>query len=77
VVGTKASNVLNHPLEGFISRDVVFDEAVFPFSELHENASARLRKEILLLPDHLLPRGMDRTDPITANTNVPSCDDKM
>jgi len=61
----------------YISRDVVFDEAVFPFSELHENASARLRKEILLLPDHLLPRGMDRTDPITANTNVPSCDDKM
>ena len=61
----------------YISRDVIFDESIFPFSELHENAGARLRKEIFLLPDHLLPRGVDRTDPITANTNVPSCDDEL
>jgi histone deacetylase 1/2 len=39
----------------YISRDVVFDESVFPFSELHSNAGARLRAEILLLPSHLLP----------------------
>jgi hypothetical protein len=38
----------------YISRDVVFDENVFPFSNLHPNAGARLRKEILLLPTHLL-----------------------
>jgi hypothetical protein len=34
----------------YISRDVTFDENVFPFSRLHENAGARLRAEILLLP---------------------------
>jgi hypothetical protein len=35
----------------YISRDVVFDEQVFPFSELHDNACARLRSEIELLPN--------------------------
>lgn len=41
------------PSEGrvYISRDVVFDESVFPFSTLHPNASARLRAEISLLPE--------------------------
>jgi hypothetical protein len=33
---------------------VVFDEDVFPFASLHENAGARLRHEISLLPEHLL-----------------------
>jgi hypothetical protein len=33
----------------YISRDVVFDEAVFPIKTLHPNAGALLRKEILLL----------------------------
>ena len=37
----------------YISRDVVFDESVFPFASLHPNAGALLRKEILLLPTHL------------------------
>jgi hypothetical protein len=37
----------------YISRDVVFDEQVFPFSELHTNAGARLRSEIELLPPTL------------------------
>jgi histone deacetylase 1/2 len=42
----------------YISRDVIFDEAVFPFSDLHENAGARLRKDVELLPDlFYLPRG--------------------
>ena len=35
----------------YISRDVVFDESVFPFKSLHPNAGALLRKEILLLPE--------------------------
>lgn len=35
----------------YISRDVVFDETVFPFSILHPNAGARLRREVDLLPD--------------------------
>jgi hypothetical protein len=38
----------------YISRDVVFDENIFPFQELHPNAGARLRKEILLLSPNLL-----------------------
>src|SRR4051812_45289687 len=39
----------------YISRDVVFDEHVFPFASLHSNAGAQLRKELILLPSHLLP----------------------
>ena len=38
----------------YISRDVVFDETMFPFASLNLNAGARLRFEILLLPSHLL-----------------------
>ena len=34
----------------YISRDVVFDENVFPFASLHPNAGSRLRNDILLLP---------------------------
>ena len=37
----------------YISRDVVFDETVFPFASLHPNAGALLRKEISLLPESL------------------------
>jgi hypothetical protein len=39
----------------YISRDVVFDETVFPFADLHSNAGARLKTEINLLPSTLLP----------------------
>lgn len=38
----------------YISRDVVFDENVFPFSALHANAGAQLRAAINLLTSHLL-----------------------
>jgi hypothetical protein len=38
----------------YISRDVVFDEHLFPFSKLHPNAGAQLRAELTLLPDILL-----------------------
>jgi hypothetical protein len=34
----------------YISRDVVFDESVFPFAALNPNAGRRLQKDILLLP---------------------------
>jgi len=37
----------------YISRDVVFDETVFPFSKLHPNAGVRLRSKILLIPSSL------------------------
>jgi hypothetical protein len=39
----------------YISRDIVFDETVFPFALLHSNAGARLREEINLLPLSLQP----------------------
>jgi hypothetical protein len=54
----------------YISRDVVFDEIVFPFNELHPNAGARLRQEILLLPNDLLNPG--DALPNTNVTNDPS-----
>jgi hypothetical protein len=38
----------------YISRDVVFYEAIFPFEKLHDNAGRRLQKEIGLLPPTLL-----------------------
>lgn len=38
----------------YISRDVVFDESIFPFAKLNPNAGARFRSELLLLPSELL-----------------------
>lgn len=38
----------------YISRDVIFDENIFPFTELHPNAGALLRSEILCLPSDLV-----------------------
>ena len=60
----------------YISRDVVFDETLFPFSKLHSKAGARLQSEILLLPSHLLnPSQLDhggenKDDPIVTNVLV-------
>jgi hypothetical protein len=51
----------------YISRDVIFYESVFPFANLHQNAGARLRKEILLLPNHLLNTGRGDVDCIDSN----------
>jgi hypothetical protein len=48
----------------YISRDVVFDEDVYPFSALHPNAGARLRSEVLLLPETL--RNFSYGDEITS-----------
>jgi histone deacetylase 1/2 len=53
----------------YISRDVVFDEDVFPFAQLHPSAGAQLRKEIILLPTHLLnPRGVHCVIPDATNS---------
>lgn len=38
----------------YVSRDVIFDETVFPFSQLKSNAGAQLRAEIALLPSDLV-----------------------
>jgi hypothetical protein len=43
-----------HTSRVYISRDVIFDENIFPFTNLHSNAGARLRSEITLLPPALL-----------------------
>jgi hypothetical protein len=51
----------------YISRDVVFDENIFPFAKLYPNAGARLQSKILLLPPSLIshksqPNGVDNID---------------
>jgi hypothetical protein len=50
----------------YISRDVIFDEYVFPFSRLHPNAGARLRSKISLLPSSLVdPMSFGGTNEVT------------
>jgi hypothetical protein len=41
------------PAEGhiYVSRDVVFDEHVFPFSTMRPNTGALLKAELRLLPN--------------------------
>ncbi|XP_071680966.1 uncharacterized protein [Lolium perenne] len=61
----------------YVSRDVVFDETVFPFANLHPNAGARLRQEILLLPEFLrsssvLAQGGEQCIDLTPNTSTSS-----
>jgi histone deacetylase 1/2 len=56
----------------YISRDVIFNEEVFPFATLHNNAGARLQHEISLLPEHLLGShqgGVGSVDQYFANNN--------
>jgi histone deacetylase 1/2 len=58
----------------YISRDVAFDEAVFPFNDLHPNAGAMLRKEIILLDTNLrnIEQGDEFIDaPILTNPTNP------
>jgi hypothetical protein len=51
----RVSNVWMSTGRVYVSRDVVFDENVFPFASLHPNAGALLKKEILLLPTSSTP----------------------
>jgi hypothetical protein len=66
----------------YISRDVVFDEKVFPFAHLHPNAGVLLKKEILQLPSSTssLHEGVhtanDHMSPVVHVTNVQQ-DDKV
>lgn len=53
----------------YISRDVVFDETVFPFYELHANAGARLRSEILLFPSLFISGGDNVLNHLTNPVN--------
>ena len=54
----------------YISRDVVFDESIFPFSNLHPNAGSRLKSEILLLPPSLLNSFGDMNNSIYPMANA-------
>jgi histone deacetylase 1/2 len=54
----------------YISRDVVFDEHLFPFASLHPNAGAQLRAEIALLPDSLL-NPTDKSSSSLGESHVP------
>jgi len=59
----------------YVSRDVVFDESVFPFSSLHPNAGARLRSDISLLPETIspfIPGDVNCHASNATNTAVPS-----
>lgn len=59
----------------YISRDVTFDETIFPFAEMHPNAGARLRSEILLLsPDSVATKGDSSLDDphINLPVNLPN-----
>jgi len=62
----------------YLSRDVVFDEDVFPFSSLHANAGAKLKNEISLLPKNLAPQSFGDVDchvPNVTDLAVPdNCD---
>jgi histone deacetylase 1/2 len=64
----------------YISRDVVFDETVFPFASLHPNAGACLQREISLLPSHLLSTtdqgGEITNDHMLTCSTDPICDDQ-
>jgi histone deacetylase 1/2 len=55
----------------YISRDVVFDEVVFPFQTLHPNAGALLRQEILLLDPslHSFAHGNEHLDDLHADNS--------
>jgi hypothetical protein len=58
----------------YITRDVMFDETVFPFQSLHPNVSALLCKEILLLSEnmrHSFDHGADnRVDHYAINSHA-------
>jgi hypothetical protein len=54
----------------YISRDVVFDEQVYPFSLLHPNAGALLRSELSILPDVLLNPSSQFGDATLLDRNV-------
>lgn len=58
---------------------MVFDEQEFPFAHLHPNAGTQLRKEVVLLPAHLLnARGVDGIDQIITNhINSPGGSDDL
>jgi hypothetical protein len=60
-----------------VSRDVIFDETIFPFSTLHPNTGARLRSEIALLPSHLFSHNFGPEHIADLVTNPPDFSDDL
>lgn len=58
----------------YISRDVVFDETVFPFADLHPNVGSLLHSEISLLPPTLFSQSSVGSE-IGGLTNAPKSTD--
>jgi hypothetical protein len=57
----------------YISRDVIFDETVFPFAQHHPNPGMRYTSEVLILPQTTLQDSPELPlDNISTNTNVSS-----
>lgn len=57
----------------YVSRDVIFDENLYPFSTLHANAVARLRSKIINLSPSLLNLGFGKepvADHVTNDCNT-------
>jgi histone deacetylase 1/2 len=56
----------------YISRDVVFDEQIFPFADLHANVGARLRSKIELLSSTLFDSSMIYGSTTISSTDMPN-----
>ena len=54
----------------YISRDVVFDETVFPFAKLNPKAGASIRSEVLLLSENPSSLPLDHGDEHIANDHL-------
>jgi hypothetical protein len=59
----------------YISRDVMFDEIIYPFAKMNPNAGTRLQSEILLLPSSFNPHdipshGVQILDSSTVDAHV-------
>jgi hypothetical protein len=50
----------------YVSRDVIFDETIYPFSHLNPNAGAKLRAEVIQLPPQVwVPSSFFRGESVT------------
>jgi len=58
----------------YISRDVVFDETIFPFSTLNPNAGKRLRDELLLFPKNFHDEDMNSGASNMSDASPESCE---
>jgi hypothetical protein len=53
----------------YVSRDAIFDESIFSFTQLHPTAGAHYIYDVLLLPDSI-PRASTNLPPDNVHTNA-------